>query len=49
MMHFTTLMVSPPRTDHILMHNITRGMSPSQKGLQVRFRENVRFSHFRGL
>jgi hypothetical protein len=28
------------------MHNSTRGMSPSQKGLHVRFRENVRFGLF---
>jgi hypothetical protein len=28
------------------MHNNTRGMSTSQKGLQVRFRENVRFGPF---
>jgi hypothetical protein len=46
MMHFITLTVPPPRTDHSLMHNSTRGMSPGQKGLQVRFRENVRFGPF---
>jgi hypothetical protein len=46
MMHFITLMVPPPRTYHSLMHNSTRGMSPSQKGLQVRFRENIRFGPF---
>jgi hypothetical protein len=43
MMHFITLTVPPPRTDHSLMHNSTRGRSPGQKGLQVRFRENVSF------
>jgi hypothetical protein len=46
MMHFITLTVPPPRIDHSLMHNSTRGMSPGQKGLQVRFRENVRFRPF---
>jgi hypothetical protein len=46
MMHFVTSMVPPPRTDHSLMHNNTRVMSPGQKGLQVRFRENVRFGPF---
>jgi hypothetical protein len=46
MMHFITLTVPPPRTDHSLMHNSTRGMSPGQKCLQVRFRENVRFGPF---
>jgi hypothetical protein len=28
------------------MHNSTKGMSPGQKGLKVRFRENVRFGPF---
>jgi hypothetical protein len=28
------------------MHNSTMSMSPGQKGLQVRFRENVRFGPF---
>jgi hypothetical protein len=46
MMHFVTPMVPPPHTDHSLMHNRTRGMSPGQKGLQVRFRENVHFGPF---
>jgi hypothetical protein len=46
MMHFVTPTVPPPRTDHSLLHNSTRGMSPGQKGLQVRFRENVRFGPF---
>ena len=46
MMHFVTLTVPPPRTDHSLMHNSTRGMSPGQKGLQVHFRENDRFGPF---
>jgi hypothetical protein len=46
MMHFVTLTVSPPHTDNSLMHNSTRGMSPSQKGLQVCFRENVCFERF---
>ena len=46
MMHFVTLTVPPPRTDHSLMHNSSKGMSPGQKGLQVRFRENVRFGPF---
>jgi hypothetical protein len=45
-MHFITLTVPPPRIDHSLMHNSTRGMSPGQKCLQVRFRENVRFGPF---
>jgi hypothetical protein len=45
MMHFVTPTVPPPRTDHRLMHNSTSGISPGQKGLQVRFRENVRFGH----
>jgi hypothetical protein len=45
-MHFVTLTVSPPRTDHGLMHNSTKGMPPGQKGLQMRFRENVRFGPF---
>jgi hypothetical protein len=49
MMHFVTLRVTPPRTDHSLMYNSTRGMSTGQKGLQVRFRENVRFGPFRVL
>jgi hypothetical protein len=46
MMHFITLMVPSPRTDHSLMHNNTSGMSPCLKRLQVRFRENVRFGPF---
>jgi hypothetical protein len=46
MMHFVTLMVPPPHTDHHLMDNSTRGMSSGQKGLQLRFRENVRFRPF---
>jgi hypothetical protein len=46
MMHFITLTVPPPRTDHSLMHNSTTSMSPGQKGLQVHFRENVRFGPF---
>jgi hypothetical protein len=46
MMHFVTLTVPRPRTDHSLMQNSTRGMSPGQKGLQGRFRENVRFRPF---
>jgi hypothetical protein len=46
MMHFITLTVPPPRTGHSLMHNNTRGMSLGQKGLQVRFRECVRFGPF---
>jgi hypothetical protein len=46
MMHFVTVMVPPPSTDHSLMHNSTRGMSPVQKGLQLHFRENVRFGPF---
>jgi hypothetical protein len=46
MMHFITRTVPPPRTDHSLMHNSTSGMSPGQKGSQVRFRENVRFTPF---
>jgi hypothetical protein len=40
MTHFVTLTVPPPRTDHSLLHNNTRGMSPGQKSLQVRFHEN---------
>jgi hypothetical protein len=43
MMHFDTLTVPPPRTDQSLMHNTTRGWSPSQKGLQVRFHEKRPF------
>jgi hypothetical protein len=46
MIHFVTQMVPPPRTDHSLIHNSTMGISPRQKGLQVRFRENVRFGPF---
>jgi hypothetical protein len=46
MMHFFTPTVPPPRTKHSLMHNSTRGMSPGQMGLQVRFRENIRFGPF---
>jgi hypothetical protein len=46
MMHFITLTVPPPRTDHSLMHNSTRAMFLGEKGLQVRFRENVRFGPF---
>jgi hypothetical protein len=46
MMHFVTLTISPPRTDHSLIHNSTRGMSLGQKGLQVRFRKNVHFGPF---
>jgi hypothetical protein len=46
MMHFITLTVPPPCTDHSLFHNSTRGMSPGQKGLHVRFRENFRFGPF---
>jgi hypothetical protein len=50
MMNFDTLTVPPPRTDHNLMHNTTRGRSSGQKGLQVRFREKTSVSgHFRGL
>jgi hypothetical protein len=45
-MHSVTPTVPPPRTEHSLMHNSTRGMSPSTNGLQVRFRENVRFGPF---
>jgi hypothetical protein len=45
-MHFVTLMVPPAHTDHHLMDNSTRGMSSGQKGLQLRFRENVRFRPF---
>jgi hypothetical protein len=45
-MHFETLTIPPPRLDHTLMHNNTSGMSPGQKGLLVRFRENVRFGLF---
>jgi hypothetical protein len=46
MLHFVTLMVPPPCTDHSLMHNTTRGRSPGQKGLQVCFRENISFEQF---
>jgi hypothetical protein len=46
MMHFVTPTVPPPRTDHSLLHNSTRGMSPGQKRLHVRFRKNVRFGTF---
>jgi hypothetical protein len=46
MMHFVTLTVPPPRTDHSLMHNSTRDISLGRKGLRVRFRENVRFWQF---
>jgi hypothetical protein len=46
MLHYVTLMVPLPRTDHSLMHNTTRGRSPGQKGLHVCFRENVRFGPF---
>jgi hypothetical protein len=46
MMHFVTLTVPPHRTDHSLMHNSTRCMCPGQSGLQVCFRENVRFGQF---
>jgi hypothetical protein len=46
MMHFFTLMVPPPHTDHHLMDNNTRGMSSGQKGLQLRSRENVRVRPF---
>jgi hypothetical protein len=46
MMHFVTLTVPPAHTNHSLMHNSTRGMSPGQKGFYVRFRENVRFGPF---
>jgi hypothetical protein len=49
MMHFVTLTVPPPRTNHSLMHNSTRGMSPSQKSLQVRFAKTLVSGHFRGL
>jgi hypothetical protein len=45
-MHFVTLTVPPPRTDHNLIHNTTWGRSPGQKCLQVRFCENVRFRPF---
>jgi hypothetical protein len=45
MMHFVTLMV-PPSTDQSLPHNSSKGMSQGQKGLQVRFRENVHFEPF---
>jgi hypothetical protein len=45
-MHFVTLTVPPPCIDHSLMHNITRGRFPGQKGSQVRFREKVRFKPF---
>jgi hypothetical protein len=33
MIYFVTPTVPPPHTDHSLMHNSTRGMSPSQMGL----------------
>jgi hypothetical protein len=46
MMHFITLMVPPPHTDHRVMDNSTRGMSPGQKGFLLCFRENVRFRPF---
>jgi hypothetical protein len=46
MIYFVNPTVPPSRTDHSLMHNSTRGMSPGHKGLQVRFRENVRFVLF---
>jgi hypothetical protein len=46
MMHFITLTVPPPRTDHSLMHNSSMGMSPGQKGSKVRFPENIRFGPF---
>jgi hypothetical protein len=46
MIHFETLTVPPPRTDHSLMCNTTRGKSPGQKGSQVHFRENIRFEPF---
>jgi hypothetical protein len=46
MMNFITLTDPPPRTDHSLMHNSTKGMSPCPKGLQVRFRENIHFGLF---
>jgi hypothetical protein len=46
MMHFVTATVPPPHTNHSLMHNSPRGMSPGQKGLQVRFRENAHFGPF---
>jgi hypothetical protein len=44
--HFITPTVPPPRTDYSLMHYDTSGMSPGQKGLQLRFRESVRFEPF---
>jgi hypothetical protein len=43
MMHFDTLTVPPPCTDHSLMHNTTRGRSPSQKGSHGRFLFRVIF------
>jgi hypothetical protein len=43
MMNFDTLTVPPPRIDHSLIHNTTRGRSPGPKGLQVRFREKCLF------
>jgi hypothetical protein len=46
MMHFVTLTVPHPHTDHSLMHNYTRCMSLGQKSLQVHFRKNVRFGPF---
>jgi hypothetical protein len=46
MMHFVTLTVPPPLTDHSLMPNTTRGRSPGQKGSQVRFRKNVHIGSF---
>jgi hypothetical protein len=46
MMNFEILIIPPPRTDHSLMHNSIRGMCLGQKGLQVRFRENVRLEPF---
>jgi hypothetical protein len=46
MMHFFTVTVPPLRTDHSLMHNSIRGMSPGQKVSQVRFRDNIRFGPF---
>jgi hypothetical protein len=46
MMLFVTPTVPPPCIDHSLMNNSTRGMSPGQKGLPVRFHENVRFEPF---
>jgi hypothetical protein len=46
MMNFDTLTVPPPRTDHSLMHNTTRGRSPGQKGFQVCLREKRPFRPF---